>query len=302
LVEKLANCKRFKAIEFIKQVYNIDLQQTEWQKEQLEILDTNIELLLSDEFKEVYPELYSLIRTRKSNLIALNNYVKMNLKDEDFSIDDNPLFFISLTGLMDIFDSKDKTRVSQSITLFTLLSLINKIPHDMLPDDLLRTAKHIASKYGHKKLTNFYSINSYGVNSLEDSNKIAQYLKENNISLKGLSREYVLRTFGVEIANKIFPQYKYENSQGTTKESDDHTMILAKHILDTIGKQGYILEKDLKINNMTETQWKRSIQEILDSYGLVKITANKNVKSKYNIDCPQRSYPKIVVKINGDCK
>jgi len=39
-----------------------------------------------------------------------------------------------------------------------------------------------------------------------------------------------------------------------------------------------------------------SIQEILDSYGLVKVTANKEIKEKYNIDCPVRSYPKIIIE------
>jgi len=296
LVEKLAKCKRIKAIEFIKKVYNIELQQTKWQKEQIEILDTNIELLLSAEFKEIYPQLYSLIRTRKSNLIALNNLAKMNVKKEDFSVDGNPLFFISLNNLMDVFDSKDKTKVSQSVTLFTLLSLLNKIPHEKLPEDTLKKAKHIAAKYKHKKLTNFYSIDSYGVNSLEESNKIAIVLKEHNISLKGLSREYLLRTFGMEFTNRVFPQYVYENEQGTTEKSDDNSNILATYIMSGIEAQGYVLEKDLKVNNTSETQWKRSIQEILDSYGLVKITANKDIKEKYNIDCPARSYPKIIVR------
>lgn len=296
LVEKLAKCKRIKAIEFIKAIYNIELQQTEWQKEQLEILDTNIELLLSEEFKEVYPQLHSLIRTRKSNLIALNNYAKMNVKDEDFSLDGNPLFFVSLNSLMDVFGSKDKTRTSQSITLFTLLSLLNKIPHDKLPEETFKKAKHIAAKYKHKKLVNFYSIDSYGVNSLEESNKIATVLKENNISLKGLSREYLLRTFGIEFTNKVFPQYEYENKQGTTERSDKNSSKLATYILEGIEAQGYVLEKDLKVNNMTENQWRRSIQEILDSYGLVKMTANKEIKEKYNINVPARSYPKIIIK------
>ena len=296
LVEKLAKCKRVKAIEFIKQVYNVELQQTEWQKEQLEILDTNIELLFSDEFKELYPQLHSLIRTRKSNLIALINYAKMNVKDEDFSLDGNPLFFISLNNLMEVFGSKDKTRTSQSVTLFTLLSLLNKIPHDNLPEETLKKAKHIAAKYKHKKLVNYYSIDSYGTETLEESNKIAILLKENNISLKGLSREYLLRTFGVEFTNKVFPQYEYENKQGATEQSDENSGKLVGYILEGIEVQGYVLEKDLKVNGMTENQWRRSIQEILDSYGLVKITANKDIKEKYNINVSARSYPKIIIR------
>ena len=296
LVEKLAKCKRIKAIEFIKKIYNIELQQTEWQKQQLEILDTNIELLLSEEFKEIYPQLHSLIRTRKNNIIALNNFAKMNIKDEDFCVEENPLFFASLTKIMDVFGSKDRTKTSQSITLFALLSLLNKIPHDNLPEEIHNKAKHIAAKYNLTKLVNFYSIEQYGVNSLEESNKIAKILKDNNISLRGISREYLLRTFGIELTNKIYPQYVYENKLGTSEQSNEETNKIANYILETIEKNGYILEKELKVNNITELQWKRSIQEILDGYGLIKITANKEIKLKYNINVAERSYPKIIIK------
>ena len=296
LVEKLAKCKRIKAIEFIKKIYNIELQQTEWQKQQLEILDTNIELLLSEEFKEIYPQLHSLIRTRKNNIIALNNFAKMNIKDEDFCVEENPLFFASLTKIMDVFGSKDRTKTSQSITLFALLSLLNKIPHDNLPEEIHNKAKHIAAKYNLTKLVNFYSIEQYGVNSLEESNKIAKILKDNNISLRGISREYLLRTFGIELTNKIYPQYVYKNKLGTSEQSNEETNKIANYILETIEKNGYILEKELKVNNITELQWKRSIQEILDGYGLIKITANKEIKLKYNINVAERSYPKIIVK------
>jgi len=296
LVEKLAKCKRIKAIEFIKKIYNIELQQTEWQKQQLEILDTNIELLLSEEFKEIYPQLHSLIRTRKNNIIALNNFAKMNIKDEDFCVEENPLFFASLTKIMDVFGSKDRTKTSQSITLFALLSLLNKIPHDNLPEEIHNKAKHIAAKYNLTKLVNFYSIEQYGVNSLEESNKIAKILKDNNISLRGISREYLLRTFGIDLTNKIYPQYIYENKLGTSEQSNEETNKIANYILETIEKNGYILEKELKVNNITELQWKRSIQEILDGYGLIKITANKEIKLKYNINVAERSYPKIIVK------
>ena len=109
-------------------------------------------------------------------------------------------------------------------------------------------------------------------------------------------RIYLLRTFGIELTNKIYPQYVYENKLGTSEQSNEETNKIANYILETIEKQGYILEKELKVNNITELQWKRSIQEILDGYGLIKITANKEIKLKYNINVAERSYPKIIVK------
>ena len=94
----------------------------------------------------------------------------------------------------------------------------------------------------------------------------------------------------------MFPQYEYENNLGTTEQSDENSSRLSGYILKGIEVQGYVLEKDLKVNGMTENQWRRSIQEILDSYGLVKVTANKDIKEKFNINVPVRSYPKIIVR------
>ncbi len=296
LVERLAQCKRLKAIEFIKSVYNIELQQSEWQKEQLEIFDINIELLLSDEFQELYPALNSLIKTRKANLIALHSFIKINLLDETYTVNDLPVFFASLNKLLEVFSTMDKKKVSQSLTLFSLLNLIRKVPHKELPSDLSHNAKTIANKYDFNKLTNFYSISDYGEQSLKESNEIAENLKSNNITLCGLSREYVLRTFGEKKANEIFPQYTYHNKRGTSKKSDDITEIIASAILKEIEEKGYVLEKEIKVSYQAELQWKRSIQEILNKNGLVKITADKSLKEKYNINVPQKSYPKIIIK------
>ena len=40
------------------------------------------------------------------------------------------------------------------------------------------------------------------------------------------------------------------------------------------------------------------IDKELEDLGLVKISTNKEIKDKYNIDVPERSYPKIIVRSN----
>jgi hypothetical protein len=108
--------------------------------------------------------------------------------------------------------------------------------------------------------------------------------------MKGLGREYILRTFGVELADKVFPQYKEENRQGTSKKSDYITGELSAAVLGMIEKQGYIFERDVNVCR----QWKRSIQEILDSYGLERVRLNKELKREYGIDCS--GYPYIIIR------
>ena len=293
ITEELAGCTRREAIEFIKKVYNVELIQSDWTIQQKQILIDCANYLDTVDFKETYPELNKIIRTRKLHLqkmlLHFTQYV-----NEDLQIDGKPLFFASYNTLMNICGIRkdDRTKMSQSITLFTLLNMLDKVELSTIPTDELNKARHISAKYGFKKLTNFYQFSEYGFNQFKDSEHIAAILKENNISLRGLSREYVLRTFGKETADRVYPQYKYENKIGTSKKSDRQTMKIAEKVLTTIDKKGYILVKNIKRNGKTETQWKRSIQEILDTYDLVKVRASKANKDKYNLpnNIPYQSF------------
>lgn len=284
ITEELAGCTRSEAIEFIKKVYNVELVQSDWTLKQKQLLIDCANYLDTVDFKETFPELNKLMRTRKLHLQKMLMHFTQYV-NEDLQIDGKPLFFASYNTLMNICDIKkdNKTRFSQSITLFTLLNMLDKVELSTIPIEELNKAKHISAKYGFKKLTNFYQFSEYGFNQFKESENIAITMKENNISLRGLSREYVLRTFGKELANKVYPQYKYENNIGTSEKSDKKTMKIADKILSTIEKDGFILEKDIKRNSKTETQWKRSIQEILDTYDLIRVKASKANKEKYGL-------------------
>jgi len=140
------------------------------------------------------------------------------------------------------------------------------------------------------------TFEEYGILTLQNSEEIAKHLKDNNISIAGISREYVLRTFGIELANKVFPQYKFENSKGTTIESDNRTICIVNKIRSKIEEKGYCFEKEIAPSRYSATfsQWKRSIQEILTTYGLIKVKLNNKLKEEYNISC--KGYPSIIVR------
>ena len=297
ITEKLAQCKKSQAIEFIKSVYNLKLEKSDWVKQQQQMLIDNANYLDSEEFDLQFPTLSKLIRTRKVHiqkmLLHFTQYVNDNMQNME-----RPIFFDSYKNLMNVCGINPNKRInlSQSLTLFALLNMIEKLPVESIPEKELTKAKHIAAKYGFKKITNFYSFPEYGVLQFENSEEIAKTLKANNYSLKGLSREYILRTFGTELANKCYPQYIHENSLGTTEKSDNATIKLSVKALETIEAQGYILEKDIKQKGLTEIQWKKSIQEILNTYGLIKIKASKDNKIKYNIPADIHYLTTVIVK------
>ena len=295
ITEQLAHCKRSEAINFIKKVYKIDYKPSEWVERQRQLMIDSATYLNSEEFKETFPQINKLIRTRKSDIQNILMHMTKHISD-GLQHEGKPLFFASLPSLMKICEKKDKTKMSQSITLFALLNMLNKVDLNCVPEEELKKAKQISAKYGFKKLVNFYQVEEYGYTTLENSEKIAGTLLDNNITLKGLSREYILRTFGTELADKVYPQYKFENKQGTSAKSDNLTINLSVAVLNAIKAQGYMFERDVNLNGAIGTQWNKSIQEILDSYGLKKVKLNKELKEKYNIECS--GYPCIIIEDN----
>lgn len=293
ITEQLAHCKRSEAINFIKRVYGIDYKPSEWVEQQRQLMIDSALYLDSEEFKETFPQINKLIRTRKADIQKILMHMTKYISD-GLQLDGKPLFFASLTSLMKVCERNSKPKMSQSITLFALLNMLNKVELNCIPEDELKKAKQISAKYGFKKIVNFYQIEEYGFTTLEGSEKIAATLLDNNMTLKGLSREYILRTFGVDLADKVYPQFKFENRQGTSAKSDYLTGEIALVVLETIKDQGYIFERDVNLNGTIGIQWKKSIQEILDSYGLRRVKLNKELKEKYGIKT--NGYPCIIIE------
>lgn len=298
ITEQLAKCKRHEAIEFIKKVYDIDYRKSEWIEQQRKILIDSALYLDSQEFKETFPKINQLIRTRKADIQKILFHMTKYVRD-GLELEGKPLFFASYTTLMGICETNNKSKVAQSLTLFTLLKMLDKVSVENIPQPELKKAQAISAKYGFKKITNFYQIEEYGYTTLEESERRAQVLIDNNMTLKGLSREYVLRTFGSDVADEVFPQYKQENQQGTSEKSDTVTMELAGHVLAKIQEQGYMLEKELNQKNRIGVQWKKSIQEILNCYGLKRVKLNKELKKAFGIE--GSGYPNIIIKDEGQC-
>ena len=65
-------------------------------------------------------------------------------------------------------------------------------------------------------------------------------------------------------------------------------------MLETIKNQGYVFEREVNLDGTVGRQWKKSIQEIVDLYGLKKIRLNKELKERFGIDC--KGYLNIIIE------
>lgn len=306
IVEELSGCKRYEANNFIKAIYNIELKETDWTRKWKDILISAAQYLDTEEFQNEFPELNKRISRQKGHLKNILLHLEELVNDDLRTDDDTPLFFQSYRQLKNVCHVKSQEQIVRMITQFVALNFLNKPPVEEIPNEVLHKAKAIAAKNNQKKLTNFFSVSDYGVQSFKDSERLAKILTDNNVRVKSLSREFFMRTFDKNdenfSADKIYPQFTFENSQGTSEESDKFTLDISACMLKMINQKGYTTEREI-INILTnygykaeaiDTQIKRSLQEILDTYDLKRIRANKAIKEKYNVT--SSGFPFIIIK------
>ena len=256
ITEQLAQCTKKQAIEFIKAVYQVDYTQSEWVTAQREVIDTAIEYLQSESFRAAYPNINRVLGSRKKDLLCILSYVKPMI-NEEMQYNGKPIFSLDLNRLMSICETTNRKRIISSVNMFALLGMLDKMNLKCVPKEPLKKAKELQDQKGYSKLITFYCVPDYDFMALAERELQAGRLIADGFTLKGMSREYVLRTFGIAEADRVYPQYHLENTDGTSKSSNDRTLALTAMITDEIGKNGYILESKLNTRDIMGTQWKR---------------------------------------------
>lgn len=319
LIETLCNFKsRPKAYKFIREIFNLEIMDNEWQRYQKEILDENLRTLRNGELRDNCPKAYKNIKRNIRYLEELIRIAKDNVYSEKLTDnDDNVIFFASTRYIckqlgMSPNSSKE---VSKKNILFAYHYLINKLSNDEIPKDVLKKSQALSIDSGNKKYkrVNYYSIPSFSTVLFKDIENQGQNWKDNNYKMKGLSREMFYRTEGSCVADWLYPQHThvYDKDKDevvkrtTTKKSDLLVSLIVKVIINQIDCKNYITEKeiveelitkqDIRISKKElESQIKKSLQEILEGYDLKRIRCTKEIKEKYNVD--SKGYPYIIVK------
>jgi len=313
---------RPKAYKFIREIFNLEMAETEWQQEQKKLIDENLRALDTGELERECPQAYKNIKSNLKYLRNLLHIAKDNVTTEKMTDnEDNVLFFASTRFICNSMGIKDGNakEVSKKNTLFTYHKLLNKVDNSDVPEDLLKRSQAISinstdknKKYRH---VNYYSIPSYNNMSFPEIEQQGKSWKDNNYTIKGLSREMFFRKEGQKVANWLYPQYKqvFDKQQEmvvdrkTTYRSDRRTERIIEIIFYFLETQNYCVEKDI-IDNLiedeelkirkseAERQLKKSLPEILDGYDLKRVRTNKKIKEQYGMDT--QGYPFIIVKNN----
>lgn len=268
-----------------------------------------------DRIKETVDDVISKnIKYAKDTFLMMLSIARNNVYSEKFSNDDGEIvFFVTnkkLAEYMGKSNSQKKIdKVSKYIKMLIYHDLIRILDDSQVPKELLMKAiKYSGTDKRSGNHVSFYAIPSWVIQQLKTIENNGICWKDKGYRIGGVSFDMFYRSEGFDIAASLYPQYKKKKNEygeivnrTTTQASDERTMKISEVILKTIQRKGYCTEKEVVyiLGNqyryeVTETQIKRCLNEIMDSYGLKKVKANKVLKEQYQIK--SNGYPNIIIE------
>jgi hypothetical protein len=314
ITERLFGLNNVDAIDYLCQVYNAEVVESEWYIKQKRIYEQNIYYLLSGFMEEEHPDLYKFIKKHIPLLVILNQIAIMCIGSETIQRNKKAIWFKPLHEIIEMFvdfivdikeiEEKDKKithdlkELNKRINLFALLGVIEKLHVSEVPRELFLRYTALQKQAGNKRINipNFYYIPPYDDNVLTNANNMAYEFKTNNMSKKGFSREMIIRAMGEDVANRVYPMKK--NVQ-ISETSQTLAIKVKRLLLDMINEKGYAFEKDViemadGSKEMNTRVLKRCLQETLNEYGLERVRLNKELKNKMGIDV--KGFPNVIVR------
>lgn len=312
LIELLGDFKsEYKAIQFIMNIYNLSIKESQWSIEQRENIDLMISNITLNKFKELCPQADKNIKYAKDTFLMMLSIARNNIYSEKFSNNDGEIVFYVTNKKLSEYLGKSNSqkkidKVSKYVKMLVYHDLIRILDNDQIPKELLKNALKYTN--GNKNRANFYAIPSWVIQQLSTIENNGVRWKEKGYRIAGISFDMFYRSEGFDVAASIYPQYKKKKNEygeivdrSTTKASDERTLKISEIILQCIQRKGYCTEKEVVyiLGNkyryeVTETQIKRCLNEIMDLYGLKKVKANKALKEQYHIKSD--GYPNIIIE------
>lgn len=270
------------------------------------------DILLSDELQELHPEIYKIFGRYGyvSHVNAIIDIFKSKVYEtEQGQIAMSWLSVENLSKRLGI--GKDKT--NSLLKLMTLVNIVELLPEAKIPAEILKIINtnqlYYTDKNGalvrrerpRERKSNVYSL-FQKEEFLEQVEEGCDTLIDKGFTMKGLSREWVLRNLGQAEANRVYPQDAHKKQNKKADKFMDKAVQIAQ---DSIQSQGFIIINELKEAvrnelglsiNQRDFKWKQVENDLIQSYGFQKVRLNKQLKSQLGIHSALTSAPMALIK------
>jgi len=288
VTERLLECPIVEVKAFLMELYQVEIKESEQQKELKLVIDMYKELLQSEDLEELYPNFYKVFN-RHGYLQDL--YILLDLVKEYLPSGNDPrlLFFHSIETISKKI-SRSKSVTHTRMGFLTFFKLISKLRFEEVPKELFQQQLNSKRKKGYKYLNSTYELNVYGYEFFNRIDDMCVLWLEKGCTTKTMNYEGILRNFGRDEADRVFPQDKGKVIPPLNQEV---VRRIHKTTLDLIGYYGWTTEQEV-LENITLyfkgqnsfklKQFKVCFGELLDGYDLERVRLNKELKEKLEID------------------
>lgn len=296
---RLLGCSRLEAKKFLMQVYQIEVHESEQQKELKEEIDCYKELLQSDDLEELYPNFYKVFN-RYGYMYDM--YILLDLVKEYLPAGENKrlLFYQSIESISKKFN-KSTSATHIRMNFFTFFELISKLGEKEIPKELYEKQKKVKKMKKYRYLNSTYVIHIHSSNFLMELDRKCKRWLEKSCTSKTMNYEGILRNFGREEADRVFPQDK---GKVIPVLNDEVANRIRDETLRIIDEFGWVTENEI-LENVTlyfkgqnlfkQKQLKICLGEMLEAYDLEKIRLNKTLKEELGFE--GKGYPNFIRKI-----
>ncbi|PGW34943.1 hypothetical protein COE04_13935 [Bacillus cereus] len=310
VVQRLLNCTVDEAKQFLLELYRIEIYESEAVREFKESIDIYKELLRSDELEEIHPHFYTVFN-RYGHLQDL--YLLLDLAKEFITNDSDPriVFYHSIRTLAEHF-RRSTSATGTRMNFLTLFKVIRKLDELEIPEKLLSIQKRNKRESHFQYRSSTYELPMYTYEFFYHIDEMCKIWLEKGCTGRTISYEGIMRTFGRQEADRVFPQ---DNGKEISELNEEVVSQIHLTTLRFIENKGWTTEKEV-LNSMhyyfkgqqefKTQQFKRCVGEMLDSYDLEIIPSNKKIKEEMGIteeDMSRFSFPKIIrKKLVKDCR
>lgn len=279
---------------FLEKLYMVEVHESKQQLELKETIDMYKRLLQSEELEEMYPNFYKVFnRYRYINDL----YILLDLVKEYLPSGEDPrlLFYHSIETLSKKFD-RSRSVTHTRMNFFTFFKFISKLGEEETPEDILTVQKQRKKDKKHRYLNSTYELHTYSYDFFISLDKQCALWIDSGCTTKTMNYEGILRNFGVQEADRVFPQDKGRTIPELNEEVSNLIRITT---LTLIEQQGWTTEQEvlgsvvLKFKGQKQfklKQFKICIGEVMDDYGLERIRLNKTIKKEMEIETKGYGY------------
>lgn len=310
VVQKLLGCTIVDSKKFLMELYRIEIYESEAVKEFKESIDIYKEFLRSDVLEDIHPHFYKVFN-KYGHLQDL--YLLLDLAKEYITNDADPriVFYHSIRTLAQHF-GRSTSATGTRMNFFTLFNLTRKLDESELPEKLLKIQKSSKRENHFQYMSNTYELPMYTFEFFRQIDEMCRVWLDKGCTGRTISYEGIMRTFGRNDADRVFPQDK---GKEIAELNEKVVSSIQFNTLKLVQSKGWTTEKEIldKVKlyfkgqqEFKTKQFKRCIAEMVDAYGLEIIPSNKKLKEEMGItetELSKASFPKIIrKKLVEDCR